>query len=339
MRKRNGMRCKKNGWKRRRALLLLTILVLAGCAEQECSPAETEAEIAQTETQAAAMQETNQEKELKPQEATRTVEVSYSNIADEESRKFVEEALISAGVSAERQRTFFEHVEQFNACAGEGDLTGGFETAAATEIKYDPYELQERWQGRHEDFEGYNCRITAYGLYGDALTLDSAKQMKRDSLMTENLDFDLYALGQDASAVPTETERDKFLSLYAAVPTDATKDVKVHAAHMQEAWRARGLGFSASEKLRLISVVFHDKLTEGQDKLFIGHIGILLPLEDGRLCFLEKVAFQEPYRANLFQNRAKLCDYLMEKYDLEYHQPAAAPFIMENAELLSREDV
>ena len=84
----------------------------------------------------------------------------------------------------------------------------------------------------------------------------------------------------------------------------------------------------------MISVVFHDKFSDEDNTLFIGHVGVLLPAEDGSLYFIEKVAFQEPYRLVKLQNRAELSNYLMEKYDTSWGQDTTRPFIMENDTLM-----
>ena len=68
--------------------------------------------------------------------------------------------------------------------------------------------------------------------------------------------------------------------------------------------------------------------------LFVGHVGVLLTAEDGTLYFVEKVAFQEPYRMLRFADRTALSDYLMGKYDTSWGQDTASPFIMENDKLM-----
>ena len=60
---------------------------------------------------------------------------------------------------------------------------------------------------------------------------------------------------------------------------------------------------------------------------------MLVPYE-GKLLFVEKLAFQEPYQAIIFDNRTQLSDYLMNHYDVEWEQPNAIPFIMENDVLM-----
>ena len=102
---------------------------------------------------------------------------------------------------------------------------------------------------------------------------------------------------------------------------------------LQAGWRERGISFTDG-KARLISVVLHDKFSDTDNTLFIGHVGILLPAENGELYFIEKVAFQEPYRLVKLKNRTELSDYLMEKDDVAWEQDTTRPFIMENDNLL-----
>ena len=74
--------------------------------------------------------------------------------------------------------------------------------------------------------------------------------------------------------------------LFSRVKTEATTDVKVHAAKMEQFLSQ----FKFNENARMLSVVVHDDL-DGES-LFIGHVGILVPSEDGYL-FVEKLTFEE----------------------------------------------
>ena len=103
---------------------------------------------------------------------------------------------------------------------------------------------------------------------------------------------------------------------------------------VREEWKSRGISFRENERIRLITVFFHDKPTEEESILFVGHVGVLLTADDGTLYFVEKVAFQEPYRMLRFADRTALSDYLMGKYDVSWGQSTARPFIMENDELM-----
>ena len=87
------------------------------------------------------------------------------------------------------------------------------------------------------------------------------------------------------------------------------------------------------DKIRLVSVVLHDQFSETDNSLMIGHVGVMLPTSDA-VYFVEKVAFQEPYRLLKFKNRTELSDYLMLKYDNSWGQDTAHTFIMENSDLM-----
>ena len=102
---------------------------------------------------------------------------------------------------------------------------------------------------------------------------------------------------------------------------------------IQQEWKRRGLSFVEDDKIRLISVVLHDQFSETDNSLMIGHVGVMLPTSDA-VYFVEKVAFQEPYRLLKFKNRTELSDYLMLKYDNSWGQDTAHTFIMDNANLM-----
>ena len=144
--------------------------------------------------------------------------------------------------------------------------------------------------------------------------------------------MDLETLAAD-SAVLCGDSTSKFCALFAPVTAADTTEVADQVKALQAGWSERGISFEDSTA-RLISVVLHDRFSDTDNTLFIGHVGVLLPAEDGSLYFIEKVAFQEPYRLVKIQNRTELSDYLMEKYDTAWGQDTTRPFIMENDELM-----
>ena len=145
--------------------------------------------------------------------------------------------------------------------------------------------------------------------------------------------MDKETLKADPGALGGSSLND-FRALYASMKAEDSTEVGRHVRTVQAQWRKRGVSFRDSERIRLITVFFHDKSTEEGYLLFVGHVGVLLPTEDGSLYFVEKVAFQEPYRLVKFRNRTELSDYLMEKYDTAWDQDTTRPFIMENDSLM-----
>ncbi len=143
-----------------------------------------------------------QEKTATEQPALEAVE--YSNLTDEDSRKQLSELLTDAGIEESRIAALLNRVEQFNASVKSEWLTDGFESAAPTDTKYDPYEMQDEWTAANGSFPGYNCRITAFGLFSEFITAgaDQPEVQGEDSLFTdlETVDADPNALCGDSTA-------------------------------------------------------------------------------------------------------------------------------------------
>ena len=256
--------------------------------------------------------------------------IEYTNLNDRASRELLQELLSDAGVSDGRIQGFFCRVDHFNDSVKQEWLTDGFEEADLLYTKYDPYTMQDEWTAKNGTFPGYNCRITAMNLFGDFLSVSADAQINagEDVLFVdeETLKTDPDALGGSSLA--------DFCALYSSMKTEHTTEIKRHVQAVQEEWASRGVIFRENERIRLITVFFHDKPTEEEYLLFVGHVGVLLTAEDGTLYFVEKVAFQEPYRMLHFADRTALSDYLMGKYDTSWGQDTASPFIMENDKLM-----
>lgn len=262
--------------------------------------------------------------EDKPKETAE--ELTYSNLSDDASQEEVRKIMEVAGIPEEMLNTFFNDVDLFNETVDKKGLTSeGFITIDGLIPEYDVIEMMELWEAKSPDFLGYNCRITSYDLMKDSLALG-----KIDTTNTDFLAFDQFAIASSPRELFNETEYEEFETLYSYIPTELTKDIDVHVRNIHEDWQEKEIEFADADKRSLISVFFHEE----DGYLFIGHMGLLFPIEDGQLLFLEKLSFQEPYQAIKFANRVDLNDYLMNKYDLSWDQPTAAPFILENDQLL-----
>ena len=257
--------------------------------------------------------------------------IEYTNLNDSVSRKLLEDMLSGAGVSGNRIQGFFNRVDSFNESMREEWLTTGFEEAELLYTKYDPYAMQDEWAAKNGTFPGYNCRITAMSLFGDFLSVSADAQINagEDVLFVdeETLKAAPDALGGSSLA--------DFRALYSSMKAEDTTEIRRHVQTVQEEWASRGVTFRENERIHLITVFLHDKPAEEESLLFVGHVGVLLTAEDGTLYFVEKVAFQEPYRLLRFADRTALSDYLMGKYDTSWGQDTASPFIMENDKLMN----
>lgn len=250
----------------------------------------------------------------------------YSNMLDKTSQDEVRKAMESAGILKDNIDFFFEELNYYNeTIEGISLVKNGFTTIDSLEPEYDIVAMDEMWNSKNPEFIGYNCRIVSYDLMKDLINIG-----KPDTTNSNWMVFDKNALEYNPKEVFNEKEREDFLTLFSYIPTEMTKDITVHLENLKEDWKKKEIGFSNEDERSIISVFFHDH----DNYLFIGHMGVLIPTEDGKLLFVEKLSFLEPYQGIKFDNRVELNDYLMNKYDISWGQPTAKPFIMENDQLL-----
>ena len=237
---------------------------------------------------------------------------SYTNMNSQPSADEVRKAL-AEHLDKESVDAFFNLVNDYNATVGSVGLTGDFSTF--TKTNYDVEKITNLWTPKKGDFVGTNCRINSYCLLKNSIEIP--KLEKDDSLLF--VDNDAIDKGKIFGA----EDKDAFDILFSRVKTEATTDVKVHAAKMEQFLSQ----FKFNENARMLSVVVHDDL-DGQS-LFIGHVGILVPSEDGYL-FVEKLTFEEPYQAIKFATKEDCYKYLDTKYENYTGEGLAKPFIMDN---------
>jgi len=237
---------------------------------------------------------------------------TYSNLNNKPSAEEVRKAL-SAHLDKDSVDAFFNLVNDYNATVGSVGLTGDFSTFTKTD--YDVEKISNLWTPKKGDFVGTNCRINSYCLLKNSIEIP--KLEKDDSFLF--VDNDAIEKGKVFGA----EDKDTFDILFSRVKTEATTDVKVHATKMEQFLSQ----FKFNENARMLSVVVHDDL-DGQS-LFIGHVGILVPSEDGYF-FVEKLTFEEPYQAIKFATKEDCYKYLDTKYENYTGEGLAKPFIMDN---------
>ena len=237
---------------------------------------------------------------------------TYSNLNNQPSAEEVRKAL-AAHLDKDSVDAFFNLVNDYNATVGSVGLTGDF--SPFTKTDYDVEKISNLWAPKKGDFVGTNCRINSYCLLKNSIEIP--KLEKDDSLLF--VDNDAIDKGKVFSA----EDKNAFDILFSRVKTEATTDVKVHAAKMEQFLSQ----FKFNENARMLSVVFHDDL-DGQS-LFIGHVGMLVPSEDGYL-FVEKLTFEEPYQAIKFATKEDCYKYLDTKYENYTGEGLAKSFIMDN---------
>ena len=271
------------------------LLTLVACSQtQKTSDSTTEASVTQSQSNQVSW------------------EATYSNLNNQPSAEEVRKAL-AAHLDKDSVDAFFKLVNDYNTTVGSVGLSGDFSTFTKTD--YDVEKISNLWTPKKGDFVGTNCRINSYCLLKNSIEIP--KLEKDDSLLF--IDNDAIDKGRVFGA----EDKNAFDILFSRVKTEATTDVKVHAAKMEQFLSQ----FKFNENARMLSVVVHDDL-DGQS-LFIGHVGILVPSEDGYL-FVEKLTFEEPYQAIKFATKKDCYKYLDTKYENYTGEGLAKPFIMDN---------
>ena len=271
------------------------VLTLVACSQtQKTSDGSTETSVTQSQSNKVSWKAT------------------YSNMNSKTSEEEVRKAL-AAHLNKDSVDAFFNLVNDYNNTVGSVGLTGDFSTFTKTD--YDVVKITNLWTQKKGDFVGTNCRINSYRLLKNSIEIP--KLEKDDSLLFVDND------AIDKGKVFGTEHKDAFDILFSRVKTEATTDVKVHAAKMEQFLSQ----FKFNENARMLSVVVHDDL-DGQS-LFIGHVGILVPSEDGYL-FIEKLTFEEPYQAIKFATKEDCYKYLDTKYENYTGEGLAKPFIMDN---------
>ena len=271
------------------------LLTLVACSQvQKSSDGTTESSVTQTQSGQVSWK------------------ASYTNMNSKPSEEEVRKAL-AAHLDKDSVDAFFNLVNDYNNTVGSVGLTGDFSTFTKTD--YDVEKITNLWTPKKGDFVGTNCRINSYCLLKNSIEIP--KLEKDDSLLF--VDNDAIDKGKVFGA----EDKDAFDILFSRVKTEATNDVKVHAAKMEQFLSQ----FKFNENARMLSVVVHDDL-DGQS-LFIGHVGILVPSEDGYL-FVEKLTFEGPYQAIKFATKEDCYKYLDTKYENYTGEDLANPFIMDN---------
>ncbi len=109
---------------------------------------------------------------------------------------------------------------------------------------------------KNGSFPGYNCRITAFSLFGDFVTVGANQPNTQGE---DALFLDLETLSADSSVLCGDSTA-KFCALFAPVNAANSTDVTEQVKALQAGWRERGISFT-DDKARLISVVLHDKFS------------------------------------------------------------------------------
>lgn len=178
--------------------------------------------------------------------------ITYSNLADKKAQDEVEDTLKNAGISSGNINSFFQSVNYYNNATENKDLIkSGFINSQNINPIYDEIEIQKIWNKKNKDFLGFNCRITAFTLMKDFITVEnpitkSGEMLFMDMGALQNIPFELFS----------ETEKNKFITLFSEIPTKSTKDIKFHVENVKKYWKEKVLNLIIKIKFHLFQYFF-----------------------------------------------------------------------------------
>lgn len=236
-------------------------------------------------------------------------------MGDDASLKEVTDALATAGVPANDIDVFVQQVASLNEVVPAGALITTPTPLADAKEDDGTVSAATDKQSRLT-----NWRITTFTLAQSLISVDNTDGANADMLF---IDHDQL----DAEPPIFGDARPAFDTLYGRINTTTDKDVAQRTADIETYLADHGVHYAAGP-VSVIDVYAHDTL-DPQAYSFIGHTGIAID-NGSDLLFIEKLAFDAPYRAISFADRAALKDYLMGMYDSSEGQDYGAPIIFDN---------
>lgn len=253
----------------------------------------------------------------------------FSHLLDDESKNLVKNSLVKAWIPEENVENFIQNVKYYNKNMNtKSFIQKGFLNKWGE--NYSLLDIMEHTDKGNDDFVWNNCRITSFSLMKNFIEVKNPVESD-----INNLAFDNIFIENEQNNFLNDEDKKYFKSFFSWILTEKTKDLQTHVKAVKDDFAKKWVKFLNkwdNSKASIISVFFHSMI-EDESYLFIWHMWILVPYWD-KFLFIEKLSFSEPYQAVILNNKSELNDYLMWKYDVEYNQPNARPFIFENDELM-----
>ena len=242
--------------------------------------------------------------------------IMYTNLTKDETKNELKKTLSDKGLNDGDISAFIKNLDEYNKSADTNELASDF-TKYNDEVAY--YNSMDKFAEENPDFLGVNCRITTFTLMKH--NLDIAKEIEDKSSV---LDFDKKAISD--KNLFNEDELKKFITYYAPINIKDEK-AKYEDLIINE-FNERGIKFK-NEDVKVVSVYLNSNDEIDGNILFIGHTGLMYE-DQGKVYFLEKLSFQEPYQLLKFSSKKDLYDYLMKKYNQDMGENTHEAIITEN---------
>lgn len=245
--------------------------------------------------------------------------VGYStNLLKVEDREKFKKILMDNNIS--NIELFFSWLDDFNKEEDNGCGLSDFKKTE--EVKYNEFSCLDRYEKNHEVSDG-NCRLTAYTLIQNRLKINNKIKNYGSYLM-----FDVDVLENNKNYEVINDSFEDFITLYNEIDVSNVDEKEITNAFSKK-WEEYGISINKGN-VSLISVVIYDK---DNKTLFTGHTGILIKLKN-RYIFVEKIAFEQPYQINIFNDINDLIDIFSKRPSYFESESKKGTYVFENEKLI-----
>ena len=243
-----------------------------------------------------------------------------SEMADSVTLNEVREVLADTGLANTDE--FYSWVKDFVHVAGkEANLTR--EWVSPIDVYSDVYACMDGWESQY-DYSDADCRMTAF------LLLDGVIKSKKTDKNYDGtyLAFDLDAIDNVEKYEIIKKKRDLFTTLFGE---HSIREKEKAKEVFPRVWQEYGFDIK-NEKVSLITVVIKDP----EGVVFVGHTGVMIELEEGdfKYMFVEKLAFEQPYRATKFNDINELLELFSVRTDYFEDATLQGTFVYKNDQLI-----
>ncbi len=263
----------------------------------------------------------NNDKDAKRVSTVNKIDVTYPLVTEMADEKTLDEVcgyMRSAGLA--NVDAFCDEVKEFNGFAGaKANLTSAW--VKPDEIKTDIGACIDGWENNC-DFSDKNCRMTAFSLLDGLISADKTDNVYDGTYLMFDVDaienVDRYGLIKEKEALFTSMFGERSIA-----PGEQAQDV------FTRIWNEYGFKLS-EDNISLISVVL---LTADHTQVFVGHTGVLIELEDC-LLFIEKLAFEQPYRVTKLNSLNELIDIFKGRAEYFEGDDLSGTFFYKNDKMI-----
>lgn len=250
---------------------------------------------------------------------------AYSNLANTTDREWFSKQLEQAGVDDTDINSIMESIADYYDDIKFTSIS--VDSFQNFDLKLKEYDVEtiNTLADQIENFKSYNCKITAFRLIKNYITID-----KMSDTISPDLEGDIDTIL--TSYLFDEKEVLMYKSLFGAVNTVDSVNINDHMNVLKKHWEDLGTSFDNNSALSLITVHCHVNLGGDDNRLIVGHAGVVLDFGN-EILFFEKLSPTMPYQLIWLNNRSELVKYLRNCY-VSTSQGCAQPFILENGNLL-----